>query len=153
HHVAARIGAALNGTVPDDLATPQARHRLDRWPERLRGRSVASVDAHGKHLFLRFAGGLTIHSHLRMTGHWGVYGAGARWGRSPRRAWIVIRASGAEVVQFDGPVLELWRDAQLRADPRMQALGPDILGERFDEAAFVRRLREDDPTRPIGDAL
>ena len=33
---------------------------------------MRSVDAHGKHLFLRFEGGLTIHSHLRMTGKWRV---------------------------------------------------------------------------------
>ena len=32
-------------------------------------------------------------------------------------------------------------------------LGPDILAEDFDERAYLRRLREDDPTRPIGDAL
>src|SRR6478735_12818535 len=107
HHAAARIREALAGTVPDEIVAPQARHRLERWPERLRGRAVAAVDAHGKHLFLRFAGGLTLHSHLRMTGSWGVYESGARWRRSPRRAWLVIRRGGFEVVEFDGPVLEL----------------------------------------------
>ena len=45
------------------------------WP----GRAVAAVDAHGKHLFLRFEGGLTIHSHLRMTGSWRVLDARGRW--------------------------------------------------------------------------
>ena len=29
---------------------------------------VRAVDAHGKHLFLRFEGDLTLHSHLRMSG-------------------------------------------------------------------------------------
>ncbi len=28
-----------------------------------------------------------------------------------------------------------------------------MIGENFDERTFLRRLREDDPTRPIGDAL
>ena len=32
-------------------------------------------------------------------------------------------------------------------------LGPDILAPELDEQAFLRRLRADDPTRPIGDAL
>ena len=32
-------------------------------------------------------------------------------------------------------------------------LGPDILAPELDERRFLRRLREDDPTRPIGDAL
>jgi endonuclease-8 len=32
-------------------------------------------------------------------------------------------------------------------------LGPDVLAESFDRARFLRRLREDDPTRALGDAL
>src|SRR4051794_24927132 len=118
HHAAGRIRAALAGAVPDEIRTPQRRHRLERWPQRLAGQEVAAVDAHGKHLFVRFAGGLTLHSHLRMTGSWGVYRAGQRWGRASRRAWLVIRRGGFEVVEFDGPLLELRSDARLRADPR-----------------------------------
>jgi endonuclease-8 len=65
----------------------------------------------------------------------------------------VLRAGGHEVVQFDGPVLELMTDARTRTDPRLAGLGPDILADELDEAAFLRRLRGDDPRRPIGDAL
>ena len=36
---------------------------------------------------------------------------------------------------------------------RIAGLGPDILAEPFDEQLALRRLREDDPTRTIGDAL
>jgi endonuclease-8 len=57
------------------------------------------------------------------------------------------------VVQFDGPVLELLTAARARSDQRLSGLGPDILAEEFDDQRFLRRLREDDPTRPIGDAL
>jgi len=32
-------------------------------------------------------------------------------------------------------------------------LGPDVLAEQFDYPTFLRRLREDDPTRGFGDAL
>jgi len=153
HHAANRIRPLLEGTVPDELLTPHPRLQADRWPERLAGRAVTSVDARGKHLFVRFEGGLVIHSHLRMTGSWGTYAAGQRWRRSPRRAWLVARARGGEVVQFDGPVLELMTDARTRSDPRIARLGPDILAADFDEARFLARLRGDDPTRPIGDAL
>ncbi len=88
----------LEGRVPELIATPQPRHRLDRWPERLAGRAVRSVDAHGKHLLLRFDGGLTLHSHLRMSGSWGVFADGQPWRRPRRRAWLVIAAGGWEVV-------------------------------------------------------
>jgi endonuclease-8 len=58
-----------------------------------------------------------------------------------------------EVLQFNGPVLELMTDSRTRLDRRIAGLGPDILAPQLDEAKVLRRLREDDPTRPIGDAL
>lgn len=148
-----RIRPVLEGAVPDEILTPQARHARDRWPERLRGRAVTRVDTHGKHLFLRFEGGLVLHSHLRMTGAWAVHPHGARWRRAPRRAWLVVRARGHDVVEFDGPVLELMTEGRTRFDQRLAALGPDVLAPRFDASAFIARLRADDPARGIGDAL
>jgi len=153
HYAANRIRAVLGGQVPDTIRTPHPRFGRDRWPERLAGRTVTDVSAHGKHLFLRFDDDLTIHSHLRMTGSWRVHPEGARWARSPRRAWLVLTKGDNNVVQFDGPVLELLTETRRRFDLRLRALGPDILAEEFDEATFLRRLREDDPTRGIGDAL
>src|SRR5688500_19008454 len=154
HHAANRIRPVLEGHVPDQLSTPHPRFGRDRWPERLAGRAVRRVDAHGKHLFLRFEGGLTIHSHLRMTGSWRVLERDTQWPRSPRRAWLVIRRGRHEVIEFDGPVLELMTDSRTRFDRQLAGLGPDILAaDAFDEARFLRRLREDDPTRPVGDTL
>ena len=153
HHAAARIRPVLEGHVPDEIRTPHPRFGRDRWPERLAGRAVRSVDAIGKHLFLRFEGGLTIHSHLRMSGAWAVHDSGVPLRRSPRRAWLVITRGGREVIQFDGPVLELLTDARARNDPRIAGLGPDILAADLDTTRILRRLREDDPTRPVGDAL
>ena len=154
-YAARRIRPVLEGHVPDEIRTPQRRHALDRWPERLAGRTVSEIRTHGKHLFLRFEGDLTLHSHLRMTGSWGVYSGPAprRWRRSPRRAWLVMRRGDSEVVQFDGPVLELMTESRTRLDRRLALLGPDILAPEFDYGRFIARLRADDPTRGIGDAL
>lgn len=153
HHAARRVGAALVGREIVSVETPHPRHGEDRWPERLGGRAVRRVDAHGKHLFVRFDGDLTLHSHLRMTGKWGVYHRGERWRRAPRQAWLVMRTAEHEVVQFDGPVLELMTEGRTRFDQRLAALGPDIIRDDFDPNRFLRRLRGDDPTRGIGDAL
>ena len=153
HHVARRIRAVLLDRVPDEIRTPHPRHGADRWPERLQGRAVRGVDARGKHLFVRFDGELTLHSHLRMTGAWGVHREGTRWRRAARRAWVVIRAGEWTVVEFDGPVLELMRESRTRFDRRLAALGPDIVGESFDGDAFLARLRAQDPARAVGDAL
>src|SRR5919206_3904798 len=85
-YAASRMRSVLEGRIPDEIATPQARHAMDRWPQRLARRAVRSIDAHGKHLFVRFEGGLTLHSHLRMTGSWRVLEKGRRWPPSPRSA-------------------------------------------------------------------
>jgi endonuclease-8 len=144
-----RIRPVLQGRVPDEILTPQPRHRMDRWPERLAGRAVSSVATHGKHLFMHFDGGLVLHSHLRMTGAWRVSRERRRWAH----AWLVIRAADRWVVQLGGPVLELMTEGRLRFDQRLAGLGPDVLAERFDERRFLARLREDDPGRTIGEAL
>jgi endonuclease-8 len=82
-----------------------------------------------------------------------VVDQGGPWRRSPKRAWLVVRAAGREVVQFDGPVLELMTESRTRFDQRIAGLGPDVLAPEFDGPRFLRRLREDDPTKPIGDTL
>ena len=151
HWHASRIRPVLEGHVPDELETPHPRFGRDRWPERLAGQAVSSVDAYGKHLFLRFEGGLTIHSHLRMSGSWRVVDLEAP--RPNRSTWLRIRRGEREVLQFNGPVLELMTDSRTRLDRRIAGLGPDILAPELDEERFLRRLREDDPTRPFGDAL
>jgi endonuclease-8 len=152
-YAAKRMRPVLEGHVPDAIVTPHPRHAFDRWPERLSGRPVIEIRTHGKHLFLRFDGDMTIHSHLRMTGTWGVYAPGRRWGRSPRLAWLVLERGGHQVVQFNGPVLELLTESRTRFDQRLAALGPDILAPEFDVGRFLARLRADDYTRGIGDAL
>lgn len=149
---ASRIRPVLEGRVPEEILAPHPRHALDRWPERLGERAVTRIDTHGKHLLMHFEGDLVLHSHLRMTGSWGVYRDGGR-PRRGGRVWLVLRTSTHQVVQFGGPVLELMTAGRARADQRLAALGPDVLAETFDGERFLRRLRGDDPTRSIGDAL
>jgi len=152
-YAADRMRPILLGRTPERILAPQVRHRMDRLPERLAGRAVRAVDCRGKHLLIRFDGDLVVHSHLRMTGAWATYQRGARWRRSPRRAWLILSTPRHEVVQFDGPVLELLTEARSRSHPVLSSLGPDVLAERFDSERFLTRLRADDPGRALGDAL
>jgi endonuclease-8 len=146
---AKRIRPVLEHRIPDEILTPQPRHELDHWPERLGGRAVQSIDTHGKHLFIRFEGDLVLHSHLGMTGSWFVAAERRPW----RRAWIVLRSADRWVLERDGPLLELMTEGRSRFDQRLAALGPDVLAPDFDTARFLSRLRGDDPTRTLGDAL
>src|SRR3954447_19293948 len=150
HHAANRIRPVLAGHVPDEIATPHPRFGRDRWPERLAGRAVTAVDAHGKHLLLRFEGDLVIHSHLRMRGRWSVRDAAER---RPGGTWLALRRGDREVRQLNGPVLELMTASRARFDQRLAGLGPDILAPEAAEPAIRRRRRADAPTRPIGAAL
>jgi endonuclease-8 len=88
-----------------------------------------------------------------MSGSWSVFGPGRPWNGSAARAWLVLRISEVAVVQLGGPVLELMTAGRVRFDQRLAALGPDVLAAEFDGPAFLSRLRADDPTRGIGDAL
>ncbi len=149
---ATRMRPVLEGQAVDVTLTHR-RFGMDRWEQRLGGHVVTAVETHGKNLFVVFDHGLLLHSHLRMAGAWDVRAIDGRWIRSPRRAWLALRAGGYEAVQFDGPVLELLTASRRRFDQQLSALGPDVLAPEFDHGRYLSRLRATDQTRPIGDAL
>ncbi len=73
---AKRLNTALAGAeiTRFDLRVPQLA------TADLRTDTVTEVLARGKHILMRFQGGLTLHSHLRMDGSWRLAGAGAPMG-------------------------------------------------------------------------
>lgn len=146
---ARRIDAALTGQVVAAVA-PNPRGRA-AGVERLDGRRLDRVAAHGKNLLLHF-GDLVLHSHLGMSGSWHVYPRGGRWRKPRRSAWVVLAGEGQEAVQFGGPTLRLVPAARLPRDPQLARLGPDVLAPGFDLSSAVRSLRAS-PDRALGDAL
>jgi endonuclease-8 len=150
--IAARRLAPFVG-VPLELRAPHPRVAALGLEQRLGGVPLARIDTLGKHLLLRFANGLALHVHLRMSGRIDVHARGARWARAAGRAWLVLRTPAEEAVLFDGPVLELLTEPMISLHPVLRRLGPDVLGERFDPDAALQRLRAADPARAVGDAL
>lgn len=122
------------------------------------GTTCAAVDAHGKHLLMRFTGpgpDLVLHTHMRMTGSWHVYSAGETWKRPMRQAKLVIECAERVAVCFNVPIVELTIDAD-GARARQEAvghLGPDILIEPLDIESIVRRARSRPPETPLGELL
>ena len=70
HRAARRLQVLVGDRV--EVETPNPRAQVKRLAERLDGRVLESVEAVGKNLLLRFEGGVTLRSHLRMTGRWRV---------------------------------------------------------------------------------
>ncbi len=106
------------------------------------GAVVERVDARGKHLLIGFSNGLTVRTHLRMTGSWHRYRRGEPWRRPQRQASAILETAQSVAVAFNTPVVELLTDAALRRSKPLGELGPDLLGREFDEAEALHRLRE-----------
>lgn len=148
-----RLARRFEGTLLGEevaAAAPNPRGKATNV-ERLDGRTLESVKAHGKHLVLGF-GDLSLHSHLGMSGGWHFYRPGARWRRPRTSAWAVLSGGGWDAVQFGGPTLRVASTSRLRRDPQLVRLGPDILAEHFDADAVLEAMRAD-PGSGLGDVL
>lgn len=107
----------------------------------LAGRTVEEVWSEGKHLLMRFSGGLVLRTHMRMNGSWHLYRPGERW-RRPRSAMrLVLETADFVAVAFDVPVAELLDARRLEKHPELRALGPDLLKDDFDAVEAAKRLR------------
>jgi endonuclease-8 len=117
----------------------------------LRGQTVLGCGSRGKHLLLRFDGGLTLHSHLRMEGAWRLVPAGSRRRPGPPAdVRVVVRTDEWTAVGLRLGVLDLVPTVD--EDRVIGHLGPDLLDPGFDPSEALRRLRAQGG-RPIGETL
>jgi endonuclease VIII len=118
----------------------------------LTGRTVERVHSIGKHLLMQFSGDLILRTHMRMNGSWHIYRPGERWQRSRQDMRVLVAVDDFEAVGFNIPVAELLTGRDLQRHDELRRLGPDLLGETFDDHEALARARER-PTSEIGDAL
>jgi endonuclease-8 len=141
HRAARRLQVLVGEQV--EAESPNPRGQATGVAEQVDGRRLEAVEAVGKNLILRFEGGVTVRSHLRMSGRWRVV---ARDAPVFGRPWLVLRGSRAQALLYGGRVLEL----NTRA---VQRLGPDILAPEPDFERILANLRREHPGREVGDAL
>ena len=118
----------------------------------LAGRTIERVWSQGKHLLIQFSGDVLLRTHMRMNGSWHIYRPGERWHRPRHQARVVIETEAFVAVAFNVPVAGFCTARELAREPTLRDLGPDLLGDSFDEDAAVARLRARGPLG-IGDAL
>jgi endonuclease-8 len=107
----------------------------------LTNQTVEAVSAVGKHLLMRFSGGVVLRTHMRMNGSWHIYRPGERWQRSRCDMRIVIATADYVAVGFNIPVAEFISDRKVETHQELARLGPDLLSTSFDEEAALRRIR------------
>ncbi len=131
-----------------------ARTQVHRLPaHKLVGQTVEAVEAQAKHLLVRFSSGMVLHTHMKMTGSWHVYPAGARWRKPGWQARVVLEASDRVAVCFNAPVIELLANGGESHHPGLVNLGPDVLKPPVDLDEVRRRAATTPPRTTIGELL
>jgi endonuclease VIII len=137
HRAAKTLHAALSGRQVTRFETvfPQLARVDEDAP--LAGRTVESVEAAGKNVLMHFSGDLHLRTHMRMHGSWHIYKPGEKWRRPRGDMRVVIETDTWVAVGFNVPVAEFYDERQ----EDLRKIGPDFLGETFDEQEALRRIK------------
>ena len=117
HRAAARLRPALAGQVVRRFEAPRL---LGDRPKV--GTRIDDVEAVGKHLLVHFEGGLTLQTHMRMTGSWHLYRPGERWRKAAHLSRALIEVDDWVAVCFAAPVVRTFH----RNEDPVGHLGPDL---------------------------
>ena len=153
HYLATRLRPALEGQVLERFEAPNLAGDRPRAGER-----IDVVEAVGKHLLIRFSGGLTLNTHLRMNGSWHLYPVGRRWREAPHLMRAYVGVHDWQAVCFSAPLVRTFptRRSGTPLDP-LAHLGPDLCLDHDDLDAVVAecvgRMDDLDGATQIGDVL
>lgn len=102
---------------------------------------VEQVVAHGKHLYVHFASGRVLRSHLGLYGSWHRYRHNERWRRPRRQASIRLFSAPWEYVCFNAKSVEWLQDGGFRLADQHARLGPDLITESLQLEGIVATAR------------
>jgi endonuclease-8 len=153
HRVADRLRPALVGQPLVRLEAPRAIAASGRWPRP--GTEIVGVDAVGKHLLVRFAGGAVLRTHLRMTGSWHLYRTRDGWRRPAHLMRALVEVPGWVAVCFAAPVVAI--EHERAGSTGTSHLGPDLarpdLGDDDLDVCLHRMATLVEPDEEIGSVL
>ena len=135
HRTAAALRTALVGKPIERFEAPRLV-----GPVPANGRVIERIESHGKHLEIVWDDGLTLHTHMRMSGSWHLYRSGEQWRRPSRQMRVVIEVHDWVAVCFNAPVVETFRHFDRHRHPGFGALGPDLCKESADLDECINRM-------------
>lgn len=154
HRAARRLRPALEGRTLRRFEAPRLVGDRPRV-----GSVITRVEARGKHLLVHFDDGLTMQTHMRMTGSWHLYRIGERWQKATYLMRALIEVDEWVAVCFAAPIVRTYRPGQPGGvlgnglDP-VAHLGPDLCLPDADVDECLRRLETcADPADEIGAVL
>jgi endonuclease-8 len=148
-----RAAAALRATLVDQKMVRFEAPRLVGITPRA-GRTIESVESHGKHVEVQWDDGVILHTNMRMSGSWHLYRSGASWQEPHRHMRALIEVEGWRAVCFNAPVVETYRVPDALRHPGLGGLGPDLSRSDADLHRCIELLQaHDDPDTTVAEVL
>ena len=148
-----RAAAALRSALVDEKMVRFEAPRLVGITPRA-GRTIESVESHGKHLEVQWDDGVILHTHMRLSGSWHLYRAGESWQKPHHHLRALIEVEGWRAVCFNAPVVETYRAPDALRHPGLGGLGPDLGRSDADLLRCVELLRAyDQPDASVAEVL
>jgi endonuclease VIII len=135
------LNRALAGRVVTEFETVLPKLSRVDFDFGIVGRTVDEVSAQGKWISMNFSDGLTLLTHMLMSGSWHIYRPGERWQRREIDMRIVVKTEKIWAVAFNVPIAEFHTADTLRRRPGFKSLGQDVLGKEFDPQESMATLR------------
>ena len=143
--VTERLQRALQGRRISRCLT--SRPNLERPAAELSGQMVRRIFCKGKHIFIEFQSGLSLHNHLLMRGKWRKLSGPLLL--LPEPMWLALETDNVSMCNYSGQMLRPL-DAENVAR-QLDSLGPDVMDPSCDAARIARALA--DSKLPVGQAL
>ena len=148
-----RAAAALRSTLVDQKMVRFEAPRLVGITPRA-GRTIESVESHGKHVEVQWDDGVILHTNMRLSGSWHLYRSGESWQEPHRHLRALIEVEGWRAVCFNAPVVETYRRPDALRHPGLGGVGPDLSRADADLHRCVELLRaHDDPDASVAEVL
>ncbi len=109
--------------------------------ERLRGKSVSSVQRRGKYLAVQVSSGETLIMHLGMSGWFSVAPTGDRSREADPHDHVIFVMSSGQTVVFNDPrrfgFMDIAAAGALAEYPSLRVMGPEPLSDEFNAGALA----------------